>query len=361
MKKVYQLGIDVGSTTVKTVILDDGNIIYDKYERHFSKVRETVAEQLMLIAEKYPGAKFQIAITGSAGLGIANAAGISFVQEVYSAFVAVNNSYPDADVVVELGGEDAKIIFLTGGVEQRMNGSCAGGTGAFIDQMATLLGVTPTELDEMSLKAQKIYPIASRCGVFAKSDIQPLLNQGAKKEDIAASIFQAVVDQTVSGLAQGRKIAGKVLFLGGPLSFLKGLRKAFVETLKLDDHNAVFPTLAPCFMAYGSALQAKDLSEEMTVDEALFKIKNAKTYDSIATGKPLFETESEYHDFIKRHSTSDLKYADIKEYEGDAYLGIDAGSTTTKLVLITDEGRLLYRYYGSNKVQPLYFIAEKLR
>ncbi|MBE6836914.1 MAG: 2-hydroxyglutaryl-CoA dehydratase [Ruminococcus sp.] len=361
MDKIYCLGIDVGSTTVKTVILDDEKIVYTKYERHFSKVRETVAEQLKIIRDLYPGEKFRLAITGSAGLGIANASGISFVQEVYSAFVAVNKSYPDADVVVELGGEDAKIIFLTGGVEQRMNGSCAGGTGAFVDQMAGLLGVTPDELDELSLDAQKLYPIASRCGVFAKSDIQPLLNQGARKEDIAASIFQAVVDQTVSGLAQGRKIEGKVLFLGGPLSFLKGLRKAFVTTLNLSEENAVFPELAPCFMAYGSALQAEQLSDEMTMDEALEKIVNAKTEDNIAVGEPLFTAESEYQAFIERHSKSDLKYADLKEYEGDAYLGIDAGSTTTKLVLITPEGRLLYQYYGSNKGQPLDVIAEKLR
>lgn len=361
MSRNYCLGVDVGSTTVKTVILDDNEIIYTKYERHFSKVRETVAEQLNIIRDLYPADRFKIAITGSAGLGIANASGISFVQEVYSAFVAVNKSYPDADVVVELGGEDAKIIFLTGGVEQRMNGSCAGGTGAFIDQMATLLGVTPDELNELSLNSEKIYPIASRCGVFAKSDIQPLLNQGAKKEDIAASIFQAVVDQTVSGLAQGRKIEGNVLFLGGPLSFLSGLRKAFVTTLNLTEKNAIFPELAPCFMAYGSALQAQQLSEEMTIDEALDKILNAKSQDSIAVGEPLFRSENEYHSFINRHSQSDLKYADIKEYEGDAYLGIDAGSTTTKLVLITDEGKLLYQYYGSNKGQPLDVIAEKLK
>lgn len=361
MSKIYCLGIDVGSTTVKTVILDDDKIVYTKYERHFSKVRETVAEQLKIIRDLYPGEKFKIAITGSAGLGIANASGISFVQEVYSAFVAVNKSYPDADVVVELGGEDAKIIFLTGGVEQRMNGSCAGGTGAFVDQMAGLLGVTPDELNELSLSAQKIYPIASRCGVFAKSDIQPLLNQGAKKEDVAASIFQAVVDQTVSGLAQGRKIEGKVLFLGGPLSFLSGLRKAFVNTLNLSEENAVFPELAPCFMAYGSALQSEQLSDEMTIDEALEKIVNAKSEDNIAVGEPLFREEKEYQAFIERHSKSDLKYADLKEYEGDAYLGIDAGSTTTKLVLITPDGRLLYQYYGSNKGQPLDVIAEKLR
>ena len=207
MSKVYALGIDVGSTTVKTVILDeDKKMIYSKYQRHFSKVKETVTEQLTDIQKLYPDDSFRLSITGSAGLGLATASGLPFVQEVFGAFIAVKESYPDADVVIELGGEDAKIIFLTGGVEQRMNGSCAGGTGAFIDQMATLLGITTDELDKLALKAEKIYPIASRCGVFAKSDIQPLLNQGAKREDIAASIFQAVVDQTVSGLAQGRAI-----------------------------------------------------------------------------------------------------------------------------------------------------------
>ena len=360
MGKIYSLGIDVGSTTVKTVILDGDEIVYNKYERHFSKVRETVAEQLRIIGEKYPGARFKIAITGSAGLGIAEACGIAFVQEVFSAFTAVNKTYPDADVVVELGGEDAKIIFLTGGVEQRMNGTCAGGTGAFIDQMASLLGVTVDDMNEMSLKATKIYPIASRCGVFAKSDIQPLLNQGAKKEDIAASIYQAVVDQTVSGLAQGRKLEGKVLFLGGPLSFLSGLRKAFVDTLKLDEEHAVFPELAPCFMAYGSALHAQKMGDEMTVEEAIDKITHAKAHDTIVTGKPLFANQGEYREFVERHRQSDLKYENIETYRGDAYLGIDAGSTTTKLVLITPDGKLLYQYYGSNKGQPLDVIASKL-
>ncbi|MDE6849224.1 MAG: 2-hydroxyglutaryl-CoA dehydratase, partial [Ruminococcus sp.] len=207
MSKKLSLGIDVGSTTVKTVISDsDGNIIYSKYQRHLSKVKETVTDQLKIIQADYPDDTFTVCITGSAGLGLANSAEIPFVQEVHAAFLAVKKKYPDADSVIELGGEDAKIIFLTGGVEQRMNGSCAGGTGAFIDQMSTLLGITADELDKLSLRSQKIYPIASRCGVFAKSDIQPLLNQGARREDIAASIFQAVVDQTVSGLAQGRSI-----------------------------------------------------------------------------------------------------------------------------------------------------------
>ena len=361
MSKIYNLGIDVGSTTVKTVIIDNGEFIYNKYERHFSKVRETVAQQLRTIKELYPEDKFRIAITGSAGLGIAEASGISFVQEVFSAYTAVNKSYPDADVVVELGGEDAKIIFLTGGVEQRMNGSCAGGTGAFIDQMAGLLGVTPDKMNELALHAEKTYPIASRCGVFAKSDIQPLLNQGAKKEDISASIFQAVVDQTVSGLAQGRKIAGKVLFLGGPLTYLSALRKAFRTTLNLDEEHAILPENSSCYMAYGAALHADSLAEEMTIDEALDKIINAKASDNIVVGKPLFETRQDYEKFVERHRQADLKYEDIRTYKGDAYLGIDAGSTTTKLVLITPDGKLLYQHYCSNKGQPLDIIASKLK
>lgn len=361
MSKIYDLGIDVGSTTVKTVIVDDGEFIYNRYERHFSRVRETVAEQLKLIRKSYPDDKFRIAITGSAGLGIAEACGIPFVQEVFSAFVAVNKTYPDADVVIELGGEDAKIIFLTGGVEQRMNGSCAGGTGAFIDQMAGLLGVTPDDMNDLALKAEKTYPIASRCGVFAKSDIQPLLNQGAKKEDISASIFQAVVDQTVSGLAQGRKIEGKVLFLGGPLTYLSALRETFKKTLSLEDDKAILPERSSCYIAYGAALHAHDLGEEVTIDEALGKIANAKTNDNIVVGRRLFESQADYAEFIERHKKSDLKYEDIMTYEGDAYLGIDAGSTTTKLVLITPEGKLLYQHYCSNQGQPLDIIASKLK
>lgn len=362
MSKVYALGIDVGSTTVKTVILDENKqIIYSKYQRHFSRVKETAAEQLKEIAALYPDDTFRLSITGSAGLGLANASGLPFVQEVFGAFIAVKESYPDADVVIELGGEDAKIIFLTGGVEQRMNGSCAGGTGAFIDQMATLLGITTDELDRLALNAEKIYPIASRCGVFAKSDIQPLLNQGAKREDIAASIFQAVVDQTVSGLAQGRQIKGKVLFLGGPLSFQKGLRKAFTDTLKLDEEHAVFPENAPCFMAYGCALHANETSGEFALDDVISRLENAKMTDDIVTGEPLFSSKQEYYDFVERHKKCDLAYEDINKYEGEAFLGIDAGSTTTKLVLITPDGKLLYQHYTSNKGQPLNVISERLK
>lgn len=362
MNKVYALGVDVGSTTVKTVILDENKqIIYSKYERHFSKVKETVKSQLEIIAKEYPDAKFRLSITGSAGLGLATASELPFVQEVFGAFIAVKESYPDADVVIELGGEDAKIIFLTGGVEQRMNGSCAGGTGAFIDQMATLLGITTDEMDKLALNAEKVYPIASRCGVFAKSDIQPLLNQGARREDVAASIFQAVVDQTVSGLAQGRQIKGKILFLGGPLSFQMGLRKAFVDTLHLSEENAIFPENAPCFMAYGCALHANEVSDEYSLDDVIDRIENAKMTDDIITGDPLFSSKEEYNEFVERHKKCDLEYEDISTYEGGAYLGIDAGSTTTKLVLITPEGKLLYQHYTSNKGRPLDVITDKLK
>ena len=362
MDKIYSLGIDVGSTTVKTVIIDEKDmIIYSKYQRHFSKVRETVVEQLNLILQQYSGDSFKVCITGSAGLGLANSSKLPFVQEVFGAFIAVKHSYPDADSVIELGGEDAKIIFLTGGVEQRMNGSCAGGTGAFIDQMATLLGITPDDMDRLAQNSQKLYPIASRCGVFAKSDIQPLLNQGATREDISASIFQAVVDQTVSGLAQGRKIEGKVLFLGGPLSFQKGLRNAFVRTLNLTEDNAIFPENAPVFMAFGCALYAKENTEPYTLEDVIYKLQTAPVSDNIITGEKLFESKAEYQKFIERHKKFDLGYEDIHKYEGDAYLGIDAGSTTTKLVLITPDGKILYSHYSSNKGQPLDSIAAQLK
>ena len=362
MSNKYSLGIDVGSTTVKTVITDaDGEIVYSKYQRHLSKVKETVTDQLKIIQADHPNEEFTVCITGSAGLGLANSANIPFVQEVHAAFLAVKQKQPDADAVIELGGEDAKIIFLTGGVEQRMNGTCAGGTGAFIDQMATLLGITADELDELSLHAQKVYPIASRCGVFAKSDIQPLLNQGARREDVAASIFQAVVDQTVSGLAQGRTIEGKVLFLGGPLFFLKGLKNAFTKTLGLDEKHAVFPPEAPVFVAYGCAIYAASAEDSFKIEDIIDRISNAKASDDIVTGEPLFRSHAEYDKFIERHKKFDLGYADIRTYKGDAYLGIDAGSTTTKLVLITDDGRMLYNHYSSNQGQPLDKIADQVK
>ena len=354
------LGIDVGSTTVKVVAIGvSGKILYKSYVRHFSKVKETVLTELHNVQSLYPG-EYSACITGSAGLGLSQRSGVAFAQEVQAAFTAIRKYYPDIDAAVELGGEDAKIIFVTGGTEQRMNGSCAGGTGAFIDQMATLLNVTVDEMDNLSLKAERVYPIASRCGVFAKSDVQPLINQGARKEDIAASIFQAVVDQTVSGLAQGRRIKGKVLFLGGPLHFLKGLKKAFKTTLKLDDNNAIFPEDAPCFMAIGAALlssteQPKDLRDIIT------QIETARGSDDIITGKPLFESKEEYADFVARHRSTSLEFADISTYEGGAYLGIDSGSTTTKIILITPDSRILYSHYQSNNGQPLDIVIERLK
>ncbi|MCM1295937.1 MAG: acyl-CoA dehydratase activase [Muribaculaceae bacterium] len=354
------LGIDVGSTTVKVVAIDEsGKILYKSYVRHFAKVKETVLAELENVLNKAPAA-YSACITGSAGLGLSQRSGIAFVQEVQAAFTAIRKYYPDADAAVELGGEDAKIIFITGGTEQRMNGSCAGGTGAFIDQMATLLNVTVPEMDELALKAERVYPIASRCGVFAKSDIQPLLNQGANKADISASIFQAVVDQTVSGLAQGRRIKGKVLFLGGPLHFLKGLKKAFKTTLNLDDEHAVFPDDAPCFMAIGAALhsatvQSKDLKDIISA------IENSSGSEEIITGEPLFNDREEYTAFVARHRATDLEFCDIQSYEGGAYLGIDSGSTTTKLILITPDCRILYSHYQSNNGQPLDIVIEKLK
>ena len=355
------LGIDVGSTTVKTALIDSaGQVVYSAYQRHFSRVKECIVGELQKIAERYAGERFRVAITGSAGLGVAESAHIRFTQEVQAAFTAVRRYYPDADAVVELGGEDAKIIFLTGGVEQRMNGSCAGGTGSFIDQMSALLNVPVTEMDELALCAEKVYPIASRCGVFAKSDVQPLLNQGAEKADIAASVFQAVVEQTVSGLAQGRRIKGKVLFLGGPLFFFKALRKAFVQTLGLDEEHAIFPDNAPIFMALGAGLQATG-EQPVAIEELITRVENGKTKDEVARGKPLFTSQEEYQAFIQRHKQNDLEFADILTYTGNAYLGIDSGSTTTKLILITPDYRILYSHYQTNNGQPLDVVVAKVK
>ncbi len=354
------MGIDVGSTTVKVTVVDGNeNVIYSSYVRHFARVKETVLDELKKVKKSF-GGEYAVSITGSAGLGLSQRSGLNFVQEVQAAFIAIRKFYPDADAAVELGGEDAKIIFITGGTEQRMNGSCAGGTGAFIDQMATLLNIDAAKMDELSLKAEKTYPIASRCGVFAKSDVQPLINQGAKKEDIAASIFQAVVDQTVSGLAQGRRIKGKVLFLGGPLYFLKGLRKAFVNTLKLTEENALFPENAPCFMSIGAAFGSVGEAAQ-SIDEIIKKIESVEESDEIVTGEPLFKDKQEYADFVKRHRATDLKFADIASYKGDCYIGIDSGSTTTKLIVITPDCRILYSQYLSNKGQPLDVIIDKLK
>ena len=356
------VGIDIGSTTVKIVAVRDGEIIHKHYERHYSKVREKAVELLQNArAVIGPDDTLRCAITGSAGLGVAKAADIDFVQEVFATRKAVGVHVPQADVVIELGGEDAKIVFLTGQLEERMNGSCAGGTGAFIDQMAVLLDVTPAELDELALHAERIYTIASRCGVFAKSDIQPLLNEGARKEDVAASIFQAVVGQTVAGLAQGREIKGDVLFLGGPLFFFKGLQQRFQQTLGLDDAHAHFPALAPYAIAAGAAEYAADTQKTYSVDSLLAALERAADAPVVANYlPPLFESEQQYEEFKHRHGVHDVMTQNVTMYTGDAYLGIDCGSTTTKLVLIGEDHQILFHHYQSNKGNPADVIREQL-
>ena len=357
-----RVGIDIGSTTVKVVVLDEHNkLLFRSYERHFSKTRERACQTLRSITDLLAGKEVKVTITGSAGLGVATASGIDFVQEVYATAAAVNTYIPDTDAVIELGGEDAKIIFFGGALEERMNGSCAGGTGAFIDQMATLMNVTVPELDALSLNHEKIYPIASRCGVFAKSDIQPILNQGGRKEDVAASIFQAVVDQTVAGLTQGRELKGKIVFLGGPLHFLTGLRERFVETLHLDEAHAVFPEDGDCFAAIGSALCATDYVP--TPFEGVLKRleESVDTSTLVDTMPPLFSSQEEYDAFAARHNASRPPEVDINTYSGPAYLGIDGGSTTTKLALITPDGGLLHTYYHSNQGNPVAIVLAQLK
>ncbi|MDF2838746.1 MAG: Activator of (R)-2-hydroxyglutaryl-CoA dehydratase [Evtepia sp.] len=356
-----RIGIDIGSTTVKVVVLDEQNqLLFRSYERHYSKTRERTCETLYSIQELLNGKDVQLLITGSAGLGVSKASNIEFVQEVYATAAAVRTFIPDTDAVIELGGEDAKIIFFGNTLEERMNGSCAGGTGAFIDQMATLLNVTVDQLDVLSLQHEKVYPIASRCGVFAKSDIQPILNQGGRKEDIAASIFQAVVDQTVGGLTQGRELAGKIVFLGGPLHFLSGLRERFVHTLSLSSENAIFPEDGDCFAAIGAALCASDYPT-MPFDQLLSQLEKATDLaTTVDTMLPLFQGEKEYQAFLSRHNAMTIPNESIETYCGDAFLGIDAGSTTTKMVLIAPNGSLLYTYYQSNQGNPVSVVLTQL-
>ncbi len=361
----YTLGIDIGSTTAKLALVKDGELLVSRYERHLSRVREKTLELISDMVNEY-GDKLGsesvgIALSGSAGLGLAEAAGIPFVQEVAATTELVRRRYPDANAVIELGGEDAKIIFFDKGIDERMNGSCAGGTGAFIDQMATLLDVTVEQLDEMSLRARRIYPIASRCGVFAKTDVQPLLNQGAAKEDIAASIYQAVVNQTIAGLAQGRKIGGRVLFLGGPLHFCAGLRRRFMETLKLSDDEALLPEEALCSVALGAALYATENGVCMTLSELRDKVASSgKSASTVSTLPPLFASKIEYEEFAERHARATAPTREAESYSGKAYLGVDCGSTTTKLILLSENKEILYSFYASNRGDPVDVIREQL-
>ncbi len=355
------LGIDVGSTTVKVIAVKNGKIIFSCYERHFSQVYAKTLEILGKLEDELKDDEICMAISGSAGLGMANEAGIPFVQEVFATSETIKAFAPDTDVVIELGGEDAKVIFFKGVTDERMNGSCAGGTGAFIDQMATLLDLDVDTLDKLSLEYEKIYPIASRCGVFAKSDIQPLINDGAKKEDIAASIYQAVVNQTITGLAQGYEISGNVMFLGGPLYYCEGLRQRFKDTLKLDDEHAIFPSYARYCVAIGTALYSVKSNKTFSYASIIESINNAKnTKKTTKTSDPLFNSKEEYEEFLKRHNSSNVETCDPELYTGKAYIGIDCGSTTTKVVAITEDNRILYSFYSSNKGNPLVIVKEQL-
>ncbi len=344
-----RLGLDIGSTTIKCVVLDDENrIVHTSYERHYSHIIEKAAEVLCELENKYDDTEFLCAITGSAGMGFAEACDVPFVQEVFATRVAARSLTPDADVIVELGGEDAKILFLTNGVEVRMNGSCAGGTGAFIDQMATLLKITPDELNEKAKEKEKIYTIASRCGVFAKTDVQPLLNQGARAEDVAASILYSVVNQTIAGLAQGRRIEGNVVYLGGPLTFMSELRAAFNKVLKTE---GILPEKSLYFVSVGAALYAD--GETFNLPQLRDRLAASGGKAVFAHTEPLFKNEAEYTAFVQRHEKASVPVGQLEGFSGRAHLGIDAGSTTVKTVLISEEGELLDVTYQPNSGNPV--------
>ena len=347
-----RLGLDIGSTTIKCVVLDEDNkLIYSTYERHYSQITDKIAELLDRVRREIDGAdKALVALSGSAGMGVAQDCGIDFVQEVYATRVAANTFIPGTDVVIELGGEDAKILFLTNGLEVRMNGTCAGGTGAFIDQMATLLNVPLEEMDDLAKQYEKTYTIASRCGVFAKTDIQPLLNQGARKSDIAESIFNAVVSQTVAGLAQGREIEGQIVYLGGPLTFMSELRNCFDRTLGT---KGICPENSLYYVACGAALCAE---QPIDFDAVIEAVKNYHGSGNFAFNQPLFISKGEYESFCLRHSKADVKQKELKGYKGRAYIGMDAGSTTVKGVVLNSDGEMLYSKYLPSKGNPVEII-----
>ena len=351
----YTLGIDIGSTTVKIAILDNAhNILFSDYKRHFANIRETLSDLLKEAYDQLGNITLHPMITGSGGLTLANHLQVPFVQEVISVATALKEIAPKTDVAIELGGEDAKIIYFEGGnVEQRMNGICAGGTGSFIDQMASLLQTDATGLNEYAKGYRSLYTIAARCGVFAKSDIQPLINDGATKEDLSASIFQAVVNQTISGLACGKPIRGHVAFLGGPLHFLSELKASFIRTLKLDDEHVIKTEHSHLFAAIGSAMNAKE-EVSYSMEEMVSKLSSdIKMEFEVERMEPLFSSHEEYESFKTRHSRHHVQTADLSSYQGNCFLGIDAGSTTTKIALVGEDGSLLYSFYSSNDGSPL--------
>ena len=358
----YKLGIDVGSTTIKVVALDSYNkVIYNDYRRHFSDIKNTLIGSLEECFKKIGNFDLKITVTGSGGIGVAQWLQCDFQQEVIACTRAVEEFINKTDVVIELGGEDAKITYLKGGIDQRMNGTCAGGTGAFIDQMAILLNTDAQGLNILARDAENIYPIASRCGVFAKTDIQPLINEGAKKSDIAVSIFQAVVDQTISGLACGKPIRGKVTFLGGPLHFLDSLRERFIKTLNLKEGEYFAPENSEIYVALGAAILSEN--NEIISSKELIKKLNSISEKEIEDNflEPLFKNDKEYFDFKKRHDSSVVPKSDLKTYKGNIFLGIDVGSTTTKAVVLGQNGELLYSSYNNNEGSPLNKTLEILK
>ena len=353
--KNVTLGIDIGSTTVKIAILDaDHNILFSDYERHYANIRETLSSLLTKAYNQLGNLTLHPMITGSGGLTLANHLGVPFTQEVIAVATSLKELAPKTDVAIELGGEDAKIIYFEGGnVEQRMNGICAGGTGSFIDQMASLIQTDASGLNEYAKNYKSLYAIAARCGVFAKTDIQPLINEGATKEDLAASIFQAVVNQTISGLACGKPIRGHVAFLGGPLHFLSELKVAFIRTLNLDEEHIIDTDNSHLFAAIGSALNAKE-EVAFTMEEMVNKLSSdIKMEFEVERMEPLFADKAAYEEFSERHSRHHVASADLASYKGKAFLGIDAGSTTTKIALVGEDGSLLYSFYSSNDGSPL--------
>ena len=354
MNSCKKLGIDIGSTTVKVSIIEDGGkLLFADYKRHFANIQETLADLLREGEEKLGALTVEPVITGSGGLTLSKHLGIPFVQEVVAVATSLKDYAPQTDVAIELGGEDAKIIYFTGGIDQRMNGICAGGTGSFIDQMASLLQTDASGLNEYAKNYKAIYPIAARCGVFAKTDIQPLINEGATKEDLSASIFQAVVNQTISGLACGKPIRGNVAFLGGPLHFLPELRAAFIRTLNLGPDQIIAPDHSHLFAAIGAAMNS-DSKTTASLHDLIERLSHGIKMDfEVKRMEPLFTDEADYEEFRTRHASHDVKKGDLSTYEGKCYLGIDAGSTTTKVALVGEDGSLLYRFYSNNNGSPL--------
>ena len=361
----YYLGIDVGSTTVKLYLTDENDkCLFSKYTRHFSDVRKTIYELLIEVKNQMGDIDLYPVMTGSGGLSLADKLGISFIQEVIACTKTVETYIPQTDVVIELGGEDAKITYFEGQLEQRMNGTCAGGTGAFIDQMATLLKTDAAGLNEYAKNYKTIYPIASRCGVFAKTDIQPLINEGVSKEDIAVSIFQAVVNQTISGLACGKPIRGNVAFLGGPLYFMDQLRERFIETLGLTEDEIIFPQNSQLFVAMGACLNAKEKVENpLNISKIIEDLEGLSDSPTELTNvlEPLFNDEAELKEFRERHFTHITKKRTLKKYKGKVFLGIDVGSTTSKIIMTDEQGAILYSFYSSNEGNPLQLIMSLMK